>query len=148
MKTLLEYMQEHHGRCDQLYADGENFLLDEQIEEGLESIKSFLNEMERHFQMEETVLFPTFEEISGIRQGPTQVMRMEHQQMRNLLARMSEALSSGDREEILEVGETMMILMQQHNVKEEGILYPMADQHLASYREELIERMDAVAIPA
>ncbi|MCH2298348.1 MAG: hemerythrin domain-containing protein [SAR324 cluster bacterium] len=98
--------------------------------------------------MEETVLFPTFEEISGMCQGPTQVMRMEHQQMRNLLARMSEAVSSGDREEILEVGETMMILMQQHNMKEEGILYPMADQHLASYREELIERMDAVAIPA
>ena len=64
MKTLLEHMQAHHGRCDQLYADGENFLLDEQIEEGLESIKSFLNEMERHFQMEETVLFPIFEEIS------------------------------------------------------------------------------------
>ena len=38
--------------------------------------------------------------------------------------------------------------MQQHNVKEEGILYPMEDQHLASYREELIERMDAVAISA
>ena len=148
MKTLLEHMQAHHCRCDQLYADGENFLLDEQIEEGLESIKSFLNEMERHFQMEETVLFPTFEEISGMRQGPTQVMRMEHQQMRNLLARMSEALSNRDRDEILEVGETMMILMQQHNVKEEGILYPMADQLLASYREELIERMDAVAIPA
>ena len=104
--------------------------------------------MERHFQIEETLLFPTFEEISGMRQGSTQVMRMEHQQMRNLLARMSEAVSSGDREEILEVGETTMILMQQHNVKEEGILYPMADQHLASYREELIERMDAVAIPA
>ena len=49
MKTLLEYMQAHHGRCDQLYADGENFLIDEQIEEGLESIKTFLNEMERHF---------------------------------------------------------------------------------------------------
>ena len=43
MKTLLEHMQAHHGRCDQLYADGENLLLDEQIEEGLESIKSFLN---------------------------------------------------------------------------------------------------------
>ena len=37
---------------------------------------------------------------------------MEHQQMRNLLARMSEAVSNGDPEEILEVGETMMILMQ------------------------------------
>jgi len=29
MKTLLEHMQTHHGRCDQFYADGENFLLDE-----------------------------------------------------------------------------------------------------------------------
>ena len=94
------------------------------------------------------MLFPTFEEISGMRQGPTQVMRMEHQQMRNLLARMSEAVSSGNQKEILEFCETMMILMQQHKVKEEGILYPMADQHLASYREELIEPMDAVAIPA
>ena len=70
------------------------FFLDEQIEEGLESIKSFLNKMERHFQMEETVLFPTFEEIRGMCQVRTQVMRMEHQQMRNLLARMSEALSN------------------------------------------------------
>ena len=123
-------------------------MLDEQIEEGLESIKSFLNEMERHFQMEENVLFPTFEEISGMRQSPTQLMRMEHQQMRNLLARMSEAVSNEDPEKILEVGETMMVLMQQHNLKEEGILYPMADQHLAFYREEPIEHMDAVAIPA
>ena len=72
---------------------------------------------------------------------------MEHQQMRNLLARMYEAVSNGDPEEILEVGETMMILMQQHNVKEEGILYLMADQYLDLYWEELIERMDAVAIP-
>ena len=35
-----------------------NFLLDEKIEEGLESIKSFLNEMERHFQMKTTYSFP------------------------------------------------------------------------------------------
>ena len=70
-KTLLEHIQVHHSICDQLYAEGENFLLDEQIEEGLESIKSFLNDMERHFQMEETVLFRTFEEISGMCQGPT-----------------------------------------------------------------------------
>ena len=76
MKTLLEFMQIHHGQCDQLYADGENSLLDEQMEEGVGQITTFLSEMERHFLMEETVLFPTFEDISGMRQGPTQVMRM------------------------------------------------------------------------
>ena len=148
MKTLLEFMQIHHGQCDQLYADGENSLLDEQMEEGVGQITIFLSEMERHFLMEETVLFPTFEDISGMRQGPTQVMRMEHQQMRNLLARMSDAVTRMDRDEILEVGETLLILMQQHNVKEEGILYPMVDQHLAPYREELMDRMDNVVVSA
>ena len=115
MKTLLEFMQIHHGQCDQLYADGENSLLDEQMEEGVGQITIFLSEMERHFLMEETVLFPTFEDISGMRQGPTQVMRMEHQQIRNLLARMSDTVTRMDRDEILEVGETLLILMQQHN---------------------------------
>ena len=148
MKTLLEFMQIHHGQCDQLYADGENSLLDEQMEEGVGQITIFLSEMERHFLMEETVLFPTFEDISGMRQGPTQVMRMEHQQIRNLLARMSDAVARMDRDEILEVGETLLILMQQHNMKEEGILYPMVDQHLAPYREELMDRMNNVVVSA
>ena len=148
MKTLLEFMQIHHGQCDQLYADGENSLLDEQMEEGVGQITTFLSEMERHFLMEETVLFPTFEDISGMRQGPTQVMRMEHQQIRNLQARLSDAVTRMDRDEILEVGETLLILMQQHNMKEEGILYPMVDQHLAPYREELMDRMNNVVVSA
>jgi len=148
MKTLLEFMQIHHGQCDQLYADGENSLLDEQMEEGVGQITTFLSEMERHFLMEETVLFPTFEDISGMRQGPTQVMRMEHQQIRNLLARMSDAVTRMDRDEILEVGETLLILMQQHNMKEEGILYPMVDQYLGPYREELMDRMNNVVVSA
>ena len=148
MKTLLEFMQIHHGQCDQLYADGENSLLDEQMEEGVGQITIFLSEMERHFLMEETVLFPTFEDISGMRQSPTQVMRMEHQQIRNFLARMSDAATRMDRDEILEVGETLLILMQQHNMKEEGILYSMVDQHLAPYREELMDRMNNVVVSA
>ena len=76
------------------------------------------------------------------------MMRMEHQQIRNLLARMSDAVTRMDRDEILEVGETLLILMQQHNMKEEGILYPMVDQHLAPYREELMDRMNNVVVSA
>ena len=41
MKTLLEFMQIHHGQCDQLYADGENFLLYEQMEEGVRADPNF-----------------------------------------------------------------------------------------------------------
>ena len=57
----LNIMKAHHGQCDQLYANGENFLIDENIEDGLAQIRSFLSAMERHFLMEKTILFPTFE---------------------------------------------------------------------------------------
>ena len=36
--------------------------------------------------------------------------------------------------------------MQQHNMKEEGILYPMADQHQAAQEDELLGRMEAVPV--
>jgi hypothetical protein len=37
------------------------------------------------------------------------------------------------------------MLMQQHNLKEEGMLYPMSDQALAANREDLIREMGAIA---
>ena len=35
--------------------------------------------------------------------------------------------------------------MQQHNLKEENMLYPMSDQVLGSDRDDLIRAMQAVA---
>ena len=37
--------------------------------------------------------------------------------------------------------ETLLIMTQQHNMKEENILYPMCDQHLADVSEALIGRL-------
>ena len=42
--------------------------------------------MLRHFEMEEAVLFPAFEEATGMTQGPTMVMHAEHVQMKGVLA--------------------------------------------------------------
>ena len=36
-----------------------------------------------------------------------------------------------------------MIMMQQHNMKEENILYPMCDQHLAGETPELLAHIEA-----
>jgi iron-sulfur cluster repair protein YtfE (RIC family) len=52
--------------------------------------------MEQHFQKEEEVLFPAFEQSTGNTMGPTRVMRLEHQQMREALAEMAGALAAGD----------------------------------------------------
>lgn len=83
------------------------------------------------------MLFPAFENATGMRQGPTQVMRMEHGQMRALVGQMEAALAARDGEGYAGAAETLLILMQQHNMKEENILYPMCDQSLAGQVEAI-----------
>jgi hemerythrin-like domain-containing protein len=64
--------------------------------------------------------------------GPTEVMRGEHRQMRDLLAQMEGALAVRDSDTFGGAAETLLILMQQHNMKEENILYPMCDNALGA----------------
>ncbi len=37
--------------------------------------------------------------------------------------------------------ETLLIMMQQHNLKEESILYPMADSVLADDQSQILSRV-------
>lgn len=60
--------------------------------------------------------------------GPTQVMRMER------------AIKERDKKTFLSLRDTFMVLIGQHNMKEEQILYPICDQHLPA--EEIIEKME------
>ena len=40
------------------------------------------------------------------------------------------------------IADTLLIMMQQHNMKEENILYPMCDQHLSNELAPLLERLE------
>jgi DUF438 domain-containing protein len=90
---------------------------------------------------EEQTLFPAFEARTGMTMGPTQVMRMEHGQMRELIDAAVDALQAGNTDDFFGQTETLLIMMQQHNMKEENVLYPMCDQHLADGSAALIERL-------
>jgi hypothetical protein len=68
-------------------------------------------------------------------------MRMEHQQMRLLLDELAAAVRARDRDTCLGDLETLHFLGQQHNAKEEGILYPLADRSLGDGSESLMQRL-------
>jgi hemerythrin-like domain-containing protein len=68
-------------------------------------------------------------------------MRMTPQ-MRALFDEAGTALSSGDTDEYVGVAETLLIMMQQHNMKEENMLYPMCDQHLTAELPAILERLE------
>ena len=95
------------------------------------ALAGFALELRAHLAAEEAVLFPAFEAASGMKNGPTQMMRIEHEQMRELLGQLEAGLAAQDAEGFDGAAETLLILMQQHNMKEENILYPMCDRALA-----------------
>lgn len=128
----IAFFTSDHRHCDQLWAAVE--LAVDKRDRGKAAVawQEFDKSMRRHFEMEETVLFPALEAATGMRGGPTMVMRMEHQQVRGLLDQMTSAAARNEWETVVDQGDTLLMLLQQHNVKEEGILYPMAEQHLAA----------------
>ena len=89
-------------------------------------------------------MFPTFEEVTGMTQGPTMVMRMEHNQMRSILEDLKSDIEKKDKNHFFGVSESLMMLMQQHNMKEEQMLYRMADMHLGSLVSKIVEDMKAL----
>jgi hemerythrin-like domain-containing protein len=129
---IAELMQDHHERCDTKFAEAENALRRGNWAAGRSLLEAFATDLESHFGAEEEVLFPAFEQETGMREGPTQMMRYEHAQMRSLLAQMIAAAKAEDGEEFAGAAETLLVLMQQHNAKEEHILYPMCESALAA----------------
>lgn len=117
-----------HRACDALWAEVEAAADAGDRARVTAAFAAFDAAMRRHMDMEEQVLFPAFEQATGITMGPTRVMRAEHQQMRGLLDEM--ARCAGDDGALLDHGDTLMMLIQQHNAKEEGMLYPMCAAHL------------------
>lgn len=140
--NIKKFMSQDHKDCDLLFASCENAVNKGDWESATEIFESFIKAMDRHLGIEEQELFPAFEEETGIRTGPTEMMRMEHEQMRNLFTEMADALKTKHADDYLGTAETLLILMQQHNMKEEQILYNIMDQRLpqvASHWQQMFQ---------
>jgi hemerythrin-like domain-containing protein len=132
MESITEAFAVHHRLCDDAWAEAERCALDGDWERAAVGLRGFLSAMATHLGTEERLLFPAFEQSTGLRGGPTQVMRLEHDQLRSLFERLQAAAQRRDADAFAGAGETMLILMQQHNLKEERMLYPMCDQALGA----------------
>ena len=143
MQTITDYLSAEHRHCDDMFADAEAAAAADDLAAAKAGFTAFHQGMQRHLSKEETVMFPAFEQATGSSMGPTSVMRMEHEQMRELFAEMQAALDAKDTSTYAGLAETLLVLMQQHNFKEEQMLYQMADRTLGD-REDIIRQMEAL----
>ena len=140
--TINQFMTVDHRACDEQFANLENIVDSGNFEGGKAMFEEFEKHMLHHFDMEEKVMFLEFNECGGGHCNPTGVMIMEHEQMRVLFTQMRTALESNDKERFLGLSENLLFVMQQHNMKEEQIMYNMADENLPS--DEIIQKMQNI----
>jgi hemerythrin-like domain-containing protein len=144
MSLPTQILPAHHRHCDDLFVAAEESVQRGDWTAAAPAFERFNAQMKAHFEAEEGLLFPAFEAATGMSEGPTQMMRYEHEQMRSLLSQLEDACAAHDGEGYAGAAETLLMLMQQHNMKEENMLYPMCDQALGAEAERVAAEMGAL----
>jgi len=142
MNILSTYMTQDHRACDETFANMEQIVASENWSEAQKAFEKFSKEINHHFDLEEKVMFPAFEARSANAHcNPTPVMIMEHTQMRNVITQMQQDIQNKDKNHFFGLSETFMMTLQQHNMKEEQIMYSLVDEALADEATLLLEEM-------
>lgn len=124
--SIHQHYSEDHDRLDDLFRQFQQA----RTSDGARAralFDEFKAGLERHIVWEEEILFPAFEQKTGITEGPTQVMRIEHREIKGFLGTIAAKLAAGDFATASEEAGLLAVLGP-HNEKEEGILYPMIDR--------------------
>lgn len=145
MNTITDFLTPDHHRCDTIFADAETAAASGDWDKATAAFNHFVDALRHHFAMEEEVLFRTFDERTGMAMGPTETMRLEHRQMTDLISEMADAVQQHDKNDFLGLSETLLMIMQQHNMKEEQMLYRMADQVLCDESNRVVDNMKKIA---
>jgi len=133
-----EILSAQHRACDALIIATEQAAHGGDWPAACEAARRFVEQTQAHLAFEEQTLFPALEAASPMAAGPVGVMRLEHAQMRELFDELIEATRRADEPALADCINTLLMLMRQHNAKEENVLYPLADRSLP------VERVDPV----
>jgi hemerythrin-like domain-containing protein len=144
MDDIASYLSADHKRCDDLFTQAESSVSERDWIVADDLFAQFRDALEQHFAMEESMLFPAFEQRIGHTSGPTAIMRIEHAQMRDLLADMAGAIQYRRRNDYLGHSDTLGIMLEQHNMKEKSVLYPVADDLLRDSQVKVLDAMHGV----
>lgn len=146
-RAVSEYLEADHRRLDAMIPQVEEALAAGSLEKAAARFAEFACGLNRHIDAEERILFPVFEQVTGMAGGgPTFVMRHEHVQIRASMDAATRALHTGDAKGALASIREMVETLGDHNVKEEQMLYPMTDRAVGDdqAKDELVKRLQTL----
>ncbi len=144
-RTVAEYFEQDHRRIDAILPGVARALETGDLAAAGHAFAEFSCGLEQHIRAEEGVVFPAFERATGNSRGPTEVMRMEHVEIRDALRVIEGALAGGDAAASRSGLSTLAQVLAPHNAKEERVLYPMTDRACGQEAsDDLVRRCQAV----
>jgi regulator of cell morphogenesis and NO signaling len=131
LRGVNEALSWDHDRLDALENDAFASRAAGDFRRAAELYSEFASGLRRHIGFEEEILFPAFEDRAGFpaAAGPTAVMRTEHRQIEELLARIEDRMSDPEAS-VDPLRHRFHAVLGDHNFKEEQVLYPTTDQVL------------------
>lgn len=143
-RSVTGYLQADHDRLDAIALEVVRLAAEGSFAEARRRFGEFACGLGWHIDVEEQVLFPAFEEKTGMTRGPTTVMRAEHVDIREHMRRVTAALEASDAAATKAALGELTALLGAHNMKEERMLYPMTDRALggADAQEALVRRIE------
>jgi regulator of cell morphogenesis and NO signaling len=144
-ETITDFLEKDHDRLDGLFKNFQN-LKGSNYLRAKEYFIQFRFGLKRHIIWEEEVLFPIFEDKTGIYDcGPTKIMENEHRQIGELVEAIHNKVEKSDRES--DVEERMLVgLLDLHNLREQRILYPAIDRMTnANEKHTLFSKIQQIA---
>jgi len=139
---IKRFMDIDHRRVDRLLEDFST-LKSSDLKRAAVLFASGRERLLQHIMWEEDLLFPAFEDKTGIHDtGPTVVMRQEHARIKATLEQMAKMLEEETVAGLEAVEQELVGVLTVHNKKEEMVLYPMINKSLsAQERTKLLEKM-------
>ncbi|HEY7160306.1 MAG TPA: hemerythrin domain-containing protein [Acidobacteriota bacterium] len=141
---MRSYFETDHHRLDNLFIEFQRLKYVD-FNEAKKNFIAFKFGLQRHIIWEEEVLFPLFEEKTGMSNaGPTLVMRLEHKDIGTFLEQIHTKVKTGDPGSESEE-KLLLCTLKLHNIKEENVLYPAIDQCLTEMEiEQLFEKIYSI----
>lgn len=142
-RSVTDYLAWDHDRLDALLDSAMSAAQRAQWPAARALADDFGHGLLRHIQIEEEILFPAFEQATGMHQGgPTLVMRHEHVDIKQYLSGILDGAREGDYDAMERNRADLLGVLVPHNMKEESILYPATDRfHQDAALESLVLRL-------
>ncbi len=141
MASISGTLTEYHRCCEGLFKAVEEAVASALWDQARDAFGMFRRAMDQHYQMEEEILFPAFERRSGKTDGPTRVLRFEHEQIRSLMDQVASGIEAEDQAQCMATSGRLKVTNQQHTQKEERMMYPIVDELLAGEAATIVAQM-------